>query len=308
MPRAKKTKPSRVVQVIEKLGSITLANYECIFESKKEVEEYISAVVAGCGGKPTKEPSIKPTLESLINPKQHKQLCSRIPMLPSPVLLKRARTPDCKQVWKNMNCYNKLLSKCLAVRLLRQDGDPIRHILINGNKEDKLIYQVIWSHAEYLESLLTLIQFGWLPISTQLKNYGFIAECGFQVFLSIIVKNFDSSFIEYLEKDFKISHRHYENLMGAEAKLLYREQASLSKEEKMAWESDDHERDLVMDLIIASCYEEAIATNNKILCSRILDLRKKHGMYSDSWHLLERYRRKNGEESFVWENQTRLRM
>lgn len=308
MAKTRKKKFKKTIEVVEKLGNITLASYSCVLGSVKEVEDYANSVIMGCGGNPVKEVDSKPTLESLINKSQHKQLCSRLSILPSPALLERAETVDCKNVWRRMNYYSRLLSKCLAVRLLRQDGDPIRHLLIKGNRQSQLLHQAVWSNADYLESLLSLIQLGWRPISTRLKEANFLTESGFQVFMSIIVENTDSSFMQYLEEDFNISFTHHERLLEAEAKLLYRQQTPLSDGEVKAWNAEEPERDLVMEMIVIACLEDVIANKNNALRSRISDLRTKQGRFADAWSQVLRYQRQTGNNSFTWEDQTHLSM
>lgn len=283
--------------------------YFCYFETEEQAKEYMDAVVFSfCGTSAESIDKVNDKTQK-INKKQFNQLKARLALLPSKPLLENVESKDLIRIWACLNFTADYLGRCLSMRIFKQDGDPIKHLLL-GTKDDKFIYQLLWGRADFYDSLLSLINFLWEPLNKYLQSQGYFVCSGFHLLLTIISHSFDSTFIRYSRENLKVSPCQNELLFSAASKYLLFSKTPITKKEEKVFETykELRERDTWIDLILDIYEQEIRKTNNPILKARYRDFIYKTGILCDYGTQSSRYQRKNAAGVFTWENQRHIRI
>jgi hypothetical protein len=275
--------------------------HELCFETETQARDWLNAHIV----KPSVENSGSNVSEP-ISKRQLNQLTSTVSSLPTEKLLREAKTIHILLLRSVLNDDAQLLSKCLATRLSRQDGDPARNLLSGGNL-DKLRHQITWATVEKYDALFSLIQLAWQPISEELSNFDECPKSGFVLFLRIICEEFDETFLEFLRKDFKLSPSSREDLYNARAKILYRNGVPLTEKQQNALKSNLGIEAYWLKLTLNICNQDVKRTQNMALAAKLRDYSNKEGLLSDYMGKFYTSERKAKGDTLIWEEQT-LRM
>lgn len=238
-----------------------------------------------------------------LSDKEIDEMITRLSSLPSEHLFWQVRHFHALLLGRFLREEAELLSKCLKVRFLRQDGDPASELLL-GDDIDKLRHSIVWATTEKFEALLSLIQLSWGFLGEQLSQKTSNAPSyGFELFLVIASQDFDAVFLQALHHNFKLSPNQQEIQYGAIAKVLCLKQAKLTAREKSALKRTGGGNASWLQLILAICTEEARRTENDAVKEKLQDYYTKEGLLMDKMRGFYSQERKCKGDILVWEDQ-----
>lgn len=273
---------------------------EKVFESLTQMNDYVQKII-NISQNYIREKNIS---SKVLNKKRINELINRVSSLPSMNLLQVGNKYDISLLLLRefLNEDARLLSECLAMRFLREDGDPAHYLLLGGEL-DRLRHSMTWLTVDKFEALLSLIQMCWDTIAEDLKHFKDSPDNGFNLFLLIIIESFDEPFTKALSENFKISPSERELVYSAISKMTYRTQLKVTNKEKNALQQHKGLEAYWLKLTLNICAREAKEMRNNAVNIKLQEYFFKHGLLCDYLRAFYSLERKSGGETLFWENQ-----
>lgn len=251
-----------------------------------------------------------------LSTEQVKRLERYVSKLPSKKVLKLVQNADLRKEWLRINNHAQLLGRCIAVRFSRQDGDPIQYLLQSASKTDIQKHELIWMMVRQYETLLSLIQMCWEPLSQFLKSLQFLDEfsstprSGFALFLAVLEELFNASIFAAVD-GYKLKSVELEKNLrlfrdASWNPKKFSDDKGLMTQLKAAAESAPGVNHTPLYMIVyAVCLKEG--TKNAAIASLFKEFCNLDGAVADLLARMHRQERaKHGPYSIKWEEQRKL--